>query len=70
MAKRVRATVRVVMDVEADSVWTSETTWDQISKQAEDSVNGLLLNGNSLTLKEIPKRIKSLKVIEVNVREE
>lgn len=68
--KRVRATVRVVMDVEASSVWNGDTTWEQISKQAEDDVRGLLTNGNKLRLEEIPRRIKSLEVIHVVVSSE
>ncbi len=51
-------------------MWSSETTWDQISKQAEDNVRGLLLNGNKLTLPEISHRIKSLEVVEVRVTHE
>ena len=67
---RVRAVVRVVLDVEADSVWGTETTWDQIARQAEDGVRGLLTNGNALALKELPRRIKSLQMIEVKVHPE
>lgn len=66
---RVRATVRVVLDVEADSVWSGDTTWDQIAKQAEDDVRGLLTTNNELLLREIPKRIKSLRTVEVIVTE-
>ncbi len=68
--RRVRAMVRVVLDVEADSVWGGDCSWDQIAKQAEDSVRGLLTNGNPLCLKEIPHRIKSFEVVEVKVRTE
>lgn len=64
---RVKATVRVVMDVEADSVWGSGTTWDQISKQAEDGVRGLLTSGNKFLSEQIPRRIKSLEVVHVVV---
>lgn len=67
---RVRATVRVMLDVEADSVWSSDTTWDQITKQAEDGVRGLLTGGNKLCLEDIPRRIKSLEVVEVKVSKE
>lgn len=70
MTNRVRATVQVVLEVEADAVWSTDTTWDQIAKQAEDSVRGLLTNNNDLTLKEIPRRIKSLQVVEVKIRAE
>lgn len=69
-SKRVRAMVRVVMDVESDSVWGSETTWDQIATQAEDGVRGMFLNGNPLAMKDIPHRIKSLEVVEVRVTPE
>lgn len=68
--ERVRAIVRVVIDVDSDSVWGSDTTWDQIAKQAEDGVRGLLTNNNPLTLKNIPLSIKSLQVVEVIVRKE
>jgi hypothetical protein len=68
--RRVKAIVRVVMDVEADGVWGGDCNWDQIAKQAEDSVRGLLTNGNELTLKEIPRRIRGLDVVEVVVRNE
>ena len=67
---RVKATVRVVLDIEAHGAWGSDWTCDQIAKQAEDSVRGLLTNNNELTLKEIPKRIRSLEVVEVIVRKE
>lgn len=70
MKDRVKAVVRVVIEVEADSVWSSDTTWDQIEKQAEDSVRELLTNLNPLTVKDIPKRIVSLQVLEVKVRKE
>lgn len=65
---RVRAIVRVVLEVEADSVWGTDTTWEQISKQAEDGVRGLFTNNNIHCLQEIPRRVKSLEVIEVKVR--
>lgn len=70
MKERVRAVVRVTMDVEAGSVWSSDTTWDQIAKQAEDGVRGLLLNGNPLTMKDLPRRILSLTTTAVIVRKE
>lgn len=68
--QRVRAMVRVVLDIEADSVWGDNCSWSQIAKQAEDSVRGLLMNGNPLCLKEIPHRIKSFEMVEVKVRPE
>lgn len=68
--KRVRAVVRVVLDIEADSVWDDECSWAQIARQAEDSVRGLLTNGNPLSLKEIPHRLKSFEMVEVKVRPE
>lgn len=68
--KRVRATVKVILEIEADSVWSADTTWDQIAKQAEDGVRGLLTQHNALTLKEIPNRIRSLQMVEVVVRSE
>ncbi len=49
--KTVKATVRVVVDVEADSTWSSDTSFDQISSQAE----------------EIPRRIRSIEFISVRV---
>ena len=68
---RVRAIVRVVMDVEADSVWGTGTTWDQIAKQAEDGVRGMLPNGNKyITSEDIARKIRRLEVIEVQVRKE
>ena len=68
---RVRAIVRVVMDVEADSVWGSGTTWDQIAKQAEDGVRGMLTNGNKyITSEDIARTIRSLEVVEVRVLKE
>lgn len=67
---RVKATVRVVLDIEADGVWGSDCTCDQIAKQAEDNVRGLLIHGNELALAKIPKRISSLEVVEVIVRKE
>lgn len=68
--RRVRAKVQVLMEVEADSVWGGDTSWDQIAKQAEDGVHGLLMNGNALALKDLPQRIISLKMISVTVKEE
>ena len=65
--KRLRAVVRVTMDIESSSVWGSSTSWDQISKQAIDNVRGLLTQGNPLTLPEIPRRIHSLEMVEVRV---
>ncbi len=69
-SNRLRAVVRVVMDVEADSVWGGDTTFDQVAKQAQDGVEGLLTNGNILCLKDLHRRIKSLEVIEVRVIKE
>lgn len=68
--KRVRAVVRVTMDIEADSVWGGDCNWDQIAKQAEDEVRGLLTSGNPLRLPGIPRRIKSLEVVQVIVSSE
>lgn len=68
--KRVRAVVRVVLEVEADSVWSTDTTWEQISKQACDSVKGLLSSGNELALRSLWHRIKGMTMIEVKVRQE
>jgi hypothetical protein len=71
MAKgRVRAVVQVVLDVEAGDVWSTDTSWDQIAKQAEDSVRGLFTHGNELAMKDIPRRIKKLRVTEVLVKRE
>lgn len=65
--KRLRAVVRVVLEVESDSVWSDSTTFEQVSKQACDDVRGLLLNGNLITLGQLPRRIKSLETVEVIV---
>lgn len=67
---RVKATVRVVLDIEADSVWGSDCTFEQIEKQAISDVHGLLLNDNPLCLKTLCKRIKTLETIEVRVIKE
>jgi hypothetical protein len=64
---RVRAVVRVIMDVESDSVWSGTTTFDQIAKQAADGVKGMLTSNNELLLKDIPRRVKSVECIEVKV---
>lgn len=69
-ANRIRAIVRVVLEIEADSVWSGDTTWAQIEKQAIDGVTGLLTQSNPLTLKTIPHRIKSLEMVEVKIRKE
>lgn len=68
--KRVKAITRVVIDVEADAVWGGDCTFDQIYKQAEDSIRGLLTSRNDVVLAEIPKRVKSIEVVEVRVTEE
>jgi hypothetical protein len=65
--KRVKAIVRVVLDVEAGGVWGGECNWDQIARQAEDSVRGLLTNSNKLSAAEIPRRIRALEMTEVRV---
>ncbi len=65
--KTVKATVRVVVDVEADSTWSSDTSFDQISSQAEDGVRNLLTGGNKLLAEEIPRRIRSIEFISVRV---
>ena len=70
MEKRVKAVVQVVLDVESDSVWGTDTTWEQIAKQAEDSVRGLFTSGNKLILEQIPRKIKSLQIVEVKIRAE
>jgi hypothetical protein len=67
---RVRAVVKVILEVEADSVWSSNTTWDQIAGQAEDSVRGLLTSGNALAMRTLPQRIMSLQMVEVKIRQE
>ncbi len=64
---KVRAIVRVVMEVDSNSVWSGSTTWDQISKQAEDAVRGLLTGGNELALKDLQWLIKSLKFVGVKI---
>jgi len=68
--KRVRAIVRITLDVEADSVWGGECTFDQIAKQAEDGVRGLFTNSNPLTLKDVPRRIKSMEMVQVIISPE
>lgn len=69
-SRRVRAIVRVTLLVEADSVWSSDTTWDQIAKQAEDSVRDLFTSDNPITLKDIPRRVRNLEMVEVKVTQE
>jgi len=64
---RLKAVVRVVLDVEADSVWSDNTTFQQISNQSCDDVRGMLTNGNILALKDLPRRIKSLEMVEVKI---
>lgn len=39
---RIKAIVRVVIDVKVDSVWGSDTTWDQIAKQAMTQAEGMI----------------------------
>ncbi len=65
--RRVKAIVRVTLDVEADSVWNGDCTFEQIAKQAEDGVRGLLTQGNPLNAHELPRRIKSMEMVEVRV---
>lgn len=67
---RVRAVVRVIAEIEADSVWGGDTTWEQIAKQAEDGVRGLLTNNNAAALAGLTRRIRSLEFVGVNVRPE
>ncbi len=68
--KRVKAIVRVVLDIEDDSVWGGDCTFEQIAKQAEDGVKGLLTNGNALALKDLNLKIRSLDMLEVRVVKE
>jgi hypothetical protein len=65
--RRVRAIVTVVLEVESGSVWTGDTSFDQIAKQAEDGIEGMLLSGNDLALKDLPRRIQSVKMTGVRV---
>lgn len=65
---RIKAVVRVVLDVEADSVWSGETTWNQVAEQAANGVRGLFTNSNIHTLKDIPRVVKNIEVVEVKVR--
>ncbi len=68
--KRVRAVVRVIMDIDSDSVWGDDCSFLQIAKQAEDGIRGLLTNGHALALKTLPRRIRSLEMVEVIVKPE
>lgn len=71
MKGRVRATVRVTLDIEADSVWNSDWKVDDISRQAIDGVLGLLTHGNPLALQSLPRRIVGTpEVVAVTVRPE
>lgn len=65
--KRVKAIARVVLEVEADGVWGGDCTFDQIYKQAEDGIRGLFTSRNGTILAEVPKRVKSITVVEVRV---
>jgi hypothetical protein len=67
---RVKATVRVVMDVEDDSVWGSDTTWEFIVKDAENGVRNVLTQGNELALKALQRRIKSVQMVSVTFKHE
>lgn len=68
--QRVKAVVRVTVDIEDDSVWGDDCTFAQIAKQAEDGVRGLLTSGNELALKGLNRRIRSLEFVEVRVVKE
>lgn len=62
--------MKVVLEIEADSVWGTDCTFDQIIKQAEDGVRVLLTNDNPLSLKDIPRKIRSLEMVAVRVQKE
>ncbi len=70
MPSRVRAVVRVVVDIEADSVWSGTTTFDQIKDQASSGVINMLQSGNELMLKDIPRRVHAVELLSVTVTPE
>ena len=65
VTRRLNAVVRVVLEVEADSVWSDNTTIDQIVKQAVTDVRGMLTT--ELSLKTLQQKIKSIETVGVNV---
>lgn len=67
--RHVKAVARVLIDVDVNSVWSGDCTFDQIYKQAEDSVRGLLTQRNGEAIAGLPKRVKSIEVVEVRVTE-
>ena len=68
---RMKATVRVVLEVEADSVWGDDTTIAQVVKQASADVIALLTGDNPhLTVKDIQSRVRGVDCVEVRVYKE
>jgi hypothetical protein len=67
MKRQLKAIVRVVLEVEDDSTWSADTNFDQIAKQAEDGVRGLLTSGNNLLAGEISRRIRGIQMVSVRV---
>lgn len=62
---RVRAIVRVTVDILASSVWDGTTDWDQIYKQAECDVRDML--NNPMSLVTTPESIRNIDVVNVIV---
>lgn len=63
--KRLKAVVRVEIDIEADSVWSSDASFEQVEKQAIIDIRGVLTQPEFTNGK-----IRSMKVVEVRVRPE
>ena len=71
MKGRVRATVRVTLDIESDSVWGSDWKVEDISREAIDGVVTMLTQGNKLAIQTLPRRIVGKpEVVAVTVRPE
>jgi len=60
--RRLKAYVRVMIDIDADSVLGRNTTWDNV-EQATDAVRNLLTSGNKLALEALPQHIRSVETV-------
>ena len=63
----VKAIVRVILDIESDSVWGDSTSWKQVVDDAEIGVKNVLSSGNDLALKGLIRRIRSVEMVEARV---
>lgn len=63
----VKAIAKVVLEIEASGVWSGDSTFDQIYRQACESVKGLLSSESDVILRSIPKRVSSVEIVEVRV---